>query len=267
MPCMRAPIAEGEDVELARLAQQLGLVQAFAQGSRSPSDECQVGKPDLTCSQSRHALAQALHLLADAYAIAGSPATHVTDRLEPRDRAVEALLVVLVGLGELGRQAGELELLLIDLLAATDQLGGDRLAGSRRNSPDPGLHTRIVRTSVWSVNKMALLIFKSTKTRSAQSVLTTLARSRPPGLAQTPSSKTIFAPHISARRAFSRASPRAAEPDARRHWAIDRRWPRRCPQALRGPWPGSSRCCRGGDLPAPHPIHASAAGARWCSAM
>src|SRR5713226_5012201 len=37
MPCMHAPVAEGKDVELARLAQQLGLVEAFAQGRRSPS--------------------------------------------------------------------------------------------------------------------------------------------------------------------------------------------------------------------------------------
>ena len=57
--------------------------------------------------------------------------------------------VVLVSLGELGRQARELELVLIDLLAAADQLCGDRLAGSWRSVPGPNLHVEIVRTTVW----------------------------------------------------------------------------------------------------------------------
>src|ERR1700682_3244331 len=97
-----------------------------------------------------------LDLLAGADASTGRAAAHMAVGLEPGDRGLEALPVVLIGLGELGGQVGELELLLIDLLAAADQLGGDRLTGSRRNSPDPSIHTRIVRTSVWGVNKIGL---------------------------------------------------------------------------------------------------------------
>src|SRR5229473_677000 len=96
-----------------------------------------------------------LNLLARADARTGRAAAHVAVGLEPGDRALEALPVVLIGRGELGRQVGELELLLIDLLATTDQLRGDRLAGSRPVFPDLGLHRESVRTPVWSVNKFA----------------------------------------------------------------------------------------------------------------
>ena len=99
-----------------------------------------------------------LNLLAGADARTGRTTAHVAVGLEPADWAVEALPIVLIGRGELGGQLGELELLLIDLPTAPDQLGGDRLTGSRHNSPDPSIHTRIVRTSVWSVNKIERLI-------------------------------------------------------------------------------------------------------------
>src|SRR5712692_5409724 len=101
-----------------------------------------------------------LNLLAGANASTGRAAAHMAVGLEPADWALEALPVVLIGRGELGGQVGELELLLIDLLAAADQLRGDHPTGPRRNSPDPSIHTRIVRTSVWRVNKMGLLISK-----------------------------------------------------------------------------------------------------------
>jgi hypothetical protein len=94
-----------------------------------------------------------LRLLAGADASTGRAATHMADDLEPGDRGLEALPVVLIGRGELGGQVGELELLLIDLLATADQLRGDRLTGPRRRFPDRTLHAEIVRTSVWSVNK------------------------------------------------------------------------------------------------------------------
>src|SRR5216684_969210 len=96
-----------------------------------------------------------LGLLAGADASTGRAATQVAAGLQPGDRALEALPVVLIGRGELGGQVGELELLLIDLLAATDQLRGDRLTGSRPVFPDLGLHRESVRTPVWSVNKFA----------------------------------------------------------------------------------------------------------------
>src|SRR5712691_2298524 len=99
-----------------------------------------------------------LSLLAGADSTTRGAATQMAVGLEPGDRAVEALPVVLVGLGELGGQTGELELLLIDLLPSAEQLRGDRLAGSRRSFPDLSLHQESVRTPVWSVKKMCLLI-------------------------------------------------------------------------------------------------------------
>src|SRR5216684_9334811 len=96
-----------------------------------------------------------LNLLAGADASTGCAAAHVAAGLEPGDRALEALPVVLIGRGKLGGQIGELELLLIDLLPSTDQLRGDRLASSRRRFPGLGLHQESARTPVWSVNKWA----------------------------------------------------------------------------------------------------------------
>src|SRR5712691_1995346 len=95
-----------------------------------------------------------LSLLAGADSSRGSTATHVAAGLQPADRTVKALPVVLIGLGELGGQAGELELLLIDLLPSAEQLRGDRLASSRPVFPDLVLHKESVRTPVWGVKKI-----------------------------------------------------------------------------------------------------------------
>src|SRR5260370_28928361 len=111
-----------------------------------------------------------LNLLAGADARTGRAAAQMAVGLEPGDRALEALPVILIGRGELGGQVGELELLLVDLLTATDQLGGDRLALPRRSFPGLTFHAESVRTTVWSVNKNGLLISKSTKTRPASSI-------------------------------------------------------------------------------------------------
>src|SRR5216684_2771541 len=110
-----------------------------------------------------------LNLLAGADSSTRGAAAQVAAGLEPGDRALEALPVVLIGRGELGGQVRELEFLLVDLLTATDQLRGDRLTGSRLVFPGLVLHDESVRTPVWSVNKMGLLIFKCTKTRRAPS--------------------------------------------------------------------------------------------------
>src|SRR5216684_497360 len=96
-----------------------------------------------------------LNLLAGADSSTRGAATQVAAGLEPGDRALEALPVVLIGRSELGRQVGELEFLLVDLLPSADQLRGDRLTGSRLVFPKRILHAQIVRTSVWSVNKCA----------------------------------------------------------------------------------------------------------------
>src|SRR6266852_416504 len=85
-----------------------------------------------------------LNLLAGADSSTRGAATQVAAGLEPGDRALEALPVVLIG-------------------------RGDRLTGSRPVFPGLVLHDESVRTPVWSVNKMGLLIFKCTKTRRAPS--------------------------------------------------------------------------------------------------
>src|SRR5260221_2989712 len=92
-------------------------------------------------------------LLADADSISGSSTAEVAVGLEPSVRAVETLPVVLIGLSELSGEDRELELVLIDLLTAADQLNSNLLAGPGCNSPHPTLHTEIERTDVWRVNK------------------------------------------------------------------------------------------------------------------
>ncbi len=76
-------------------------------------------------------------LPAGADSISGSSTAEVAVGFDPCDRAVEALPVILVRLGELSRETGELQLLLIDLLAAADQLNSDLFAGPGYNSPTP----------------------------------------------------------------------------------------------------------------------------------
>ncbi len=76
-------------------------------------------------------------LPADTDSISGSAAAQVAVGLEPSVRAVETLPVVLVRLGERGSEYRELEFVLIDLLAAADQLSSDLLAGPGCNSPTP----------------------------------------------------------------------------------------------------------------------------------
>src|SRR5216683_4976061 len=153
MPSVSAGVAESEHAHLAGLAKQLGLVEAIAEGSGSPRDQCEVAEPDLAGLHSCGALAEAVQLLADADPIAGGAATHMAIGLDPRDRAVKALFFVLVGLGISGGEDRELELVLIDLPTPADQLRSNLLASPGCNSPHPTLHTEIVRTDVWSVNK------------------------------------------------------------------------------------------------------------------
>src|SRR6266446_5009113 len=83
-------------------------------------------------------------LLADADSISCSSTAEVAIGFEPSVRAVETLPVVLIGLSELIGEDRELELVLIDLLTAADQLNSNLLAGPGCNSPHPTLHTEIV---------------------------------------------------------------------------------------------------------------------------
>src|SRR6266852_3010322 len=136
-----------------------------------------------------------LQLLAGADPSTCGAATHVAVGLKPGDRAVEALPVVFVGHSKLGGQARELELVLIDLLAAANQLRGDRLAGPRRSFPGLTLHTESVRTPVWRVNRIGLLIFKAPKQGVLRASLAkpTQSRLQSPDPAQTPSSQSVSA--------------------------------------------------------------------------
>src|SRR5216683_1114103 len=192
MPSVSAGVAESEHAHLAGLPKQLGLVEAIAEGSGSPRDQCEVAEPDLAGLHSGGALAEAVELLSDADPIAGGAATHMAVRLDPRDRTVEALFFVLVGLGISGGKDRELELVLIDLLSPADQLSSDLLAGPGCNSPHPTLHTKIVRTDVWRVKKKLVLI----------SSPRTPAVLWPAGRTPTPSSQSVrpLGPTTGARR-------------------------------------------------------------------
>src|SRR5260221_7245849 len=76
-------------------------------------------------------------LLADADSISGSSTAEVAVGLEPSVRAVETLPVVLIGLSELSGEDRELELVLIDLLTAADQLSSNLLACPGVQLPPP----------------------------------------------------------------------------------------------------------------------------------
>src|SRR5260370_865438 len=137
MPRMQAGVAEGKDVELARLPEQLSLVEATTDSRCGPRYQREVGKADLTHRQRACALYQSMQLIAGANAIASGTARHVTNLLEPGDRAVEALLVVFVGGGELTRQVRELELDQVTDDTDLAQLEADLLLGPPCLGPAP----------------------------------------------------------------------------------------------------------------------------------
>ncbi len=70
---------------------------------------------------------------------------------DPVGGAGRALLVVLVGAGELSRGLRELQLEAVDGLAEADELVAQQLSG--HTNPTPYRHDDIIRTSVWSVKK------------------------------------------------------------------------------------------------------------------
>src|SRR6266568_1305290 len=107
-----------------------------------------MGKADLPAGDRLRAPIESFQLLADTDPVGGGPAAHVADGLEAGDGAVEALLVVLVGLGELRRQEGELDLVSVDAQPAADELLEDLGAGLGCKSPLPTFHTHIIRTFV-----------------------------------------------------------------------------------------------------------------------
>src|SRR5216684_825873 len=108
-----------------------------------------MSEANLAHAERGSALAQTLQLLAGADAIGAGAAGHVAAFLEPGDRAVEALLVVLIGLGEVARHPRELELEHIDAVAEADQPLAQLRPG--HFTPTPHVHETIIRTSVCRV--------------------------------------------------------------------------------------------------------------------
>src|ERR1700674_5789379 len=102
MPCVHTGVAEASHAELGRLLEQPGLIEAGANGICRSRQEREVGKTDAALGQCRCALRKTVELLAGADAISGGATRKVAVGLNPGDGTVEALLVVLVGLGELG---------------------------------------------------------------------------------------------------------------------------------------------------------------------
>src|SRR5260370_32965600 len=72
MPSVSAGVAESEHAHLAGLAKQLGLVEAIAESSGSPRDQCEVAEPDLAGRHSCGALAESVQPPSNADPIAGS---------------------------------------------------------------------------------------------------------------------------------------------------------------------------------------------------
>src|ERR1700687_3794813 len=97
-----------------------------------------MGETDAALGHCRRALCQALELLAGADTIGGGATGKVAVLLDPGDGAVISLLVVLVGLGELGRDLRELEQLEVDLVAKADHSLGK--FGTGCFPPNPHFH-------------------------------------------------------------------------------------------------------------------------------
>src|SRR6266699_6340899 len=137
MPGMNAGVLELDHALIARVTQEPGLVELLPTGDRGPRDQREVGKPDLSGGNRLRAPIEPCQLLADTDPIGRRPAAHVTAGLEAGDGAVEALLVVLVGLGEPRRQEGELDLVSVDAQPAADELLEHLGAGLGCKSPSP----------------------------------------------------------------------------------------------------------------------------------
>ena len=117
-------------------------------------DQGQVGEADLACGQGHAALTQAIQvpkLLANTDPIGGGAAGHVAVGLEPRDRAVTALLIGLLGAGKIARHVRELDLEQIDGVAEADQPLGENLPSYFTPTPHP--HKESIRTYVWTVKR------------------------------------------------------------------------------------------------------------------
>src|ERR1700730_6869823 len=122
-----------------------------------------------------------LQLLADADAIAGGTARQVAVGFDPGDRALEALLVVLVGFRECSGGFGELEVELVDGEGELDYALTQ--CRSTHTTPPPHSHKTILRTSV-CMSRPGLVNFRPSHQ----------ARVWPAGQTVTPPSQS-FSPH------------------------------------------------------------------------
>jgi len=140
MPGVDAGLAELGHAFLARMAQEGGLVEAFADLRRGVGDMRKVCKSNLTGLHRRHALVQSLQLLAGTDTRGNGTAGHVAHRLDTGEGTYEALSVVLVGLGEPGRDHRPNQLVLVHLDPTTDEIIDHLGAAFERKSPLPTFH-------------------------------------------------------------------------------------------------------------------------------
>src|SRR5216683_1763711 len=159
---------------LSRLLQQPALLKAIRHCIHGAGHDGEMSETDLAALHSLDALGQPSQVLAHRQARGRAGAGHVTGVADPVDGAGRALLVVLVGAGELSRGLRELQLEAVDGLAEADELVAQQL--SRHMNPTPYRHDDIIRTSVWTVNMIGLLIARSMKTRFAHSIRCQLTR-------------------------------------------------------------------------------------------
>src|SRR6266849_5690670 len=165
---MTADVVELARRVLARLLQEPALLKAIRDRVQGAGHDCEMRETDLAALHGLDALGQSLQVLAHRQAGGSGSAGHMTGVADPVDGARRALLVVLIGMGELSRGLRELQLQAVDGLAEADELVAQQLSG--HTDPTPYCHDHIIRTSVWSVKKIVRLISRSTKTRGAQSV-------------------------------------------------------------------------------------------------
>src|SRR5690242_3119427 len=105
-----------------------------------------MAEADLARLHGLRALRHPAQVLAHRDPSRGRVGGHVAVEADPVDRAVRALSLPVVALVELGGEAGELELELVDDLAQADHLVGDlELSRSRLE------HAQILRTNVLRV--------------------------------------------------------------------------------------------------------------------
>src|SRR5450759_965656 len=154
MPVVPADVVELARRVLFRLVEQSGFVEAIAESVRRPRHHRHMSKPDPPAHHQVHALRQLANPLPNRDPVGGGIARHVAVEADPVDRADIALLVALVGLGELSRDEREAQVDQISFLAQPDELLAQLRAGWWTNVLRRK-HELIVQTDVRFVNTPA----------------------------------------------------------------------------------------------------------------